>query len=1381
MDVLTPVPSSLLKAAAATARWSLGLVLSAWLVVVTSWGALHFLIVPRIDAFRPQLEARATQLIGAKVTIGGITAQSTGMIPAFELQEVKLFDAQGREALVLHRVLVSLSPRSLLGLRFEQIYIDQPQLAIRRAADGRVFVAGLDRSGPQQSDDTALNWFFSQPEFVIHNGTVQWTDELRGAPPLALQQLTLVVRNQGRNHRMRLDATPPAPWGERFSLMAVLRQPLLSGRAGQWRQWEGQLYGAFDRIDLSQLRRHADIGVDAAQGFGTLRAWADVSKGAITQATADVSLANVAVTLGEGLQPLAMRFVGGRLTGRFDLHGFEFSTKGLTFDTLDGLHWPGGNVQMVQRQGGGEIVADRLDLAALSRIAGHLPLGAPVHAALATYAPKGLVERLSAKWQGVLEAPGPFEARGRVSQLEVAADATRKSPGIRGATLDFDLTQAGGKGSLQIDDGALVLPGVFDDPLLPLTQLSAGVLWQIDPAPGGRMAVQLSRAKFSNADAQGELQARWHTSDPAKSSGGSRFPGVLDLSGTLSRGEGTRVHRYLPTVLSSLARDYVRDSVVKGRMTGVRFKAKGDLADLPFSDSKLGEFRISSQIQDATFAFLPRSLQPPGEPTWPALTQLSGELVIDRASLQIKGARASLGNLQVTRAEAHIADLEKNSTVVVDAEARGALSDMLGVVKTSPVATLTDQLLDRATASGMADLRLKLNLPLMTIATSTVQGSVILAGNDVQFSPDSPRLTRARGSVNFSERGFNLVGVQARTLGGDMRLEGGTVPVNSALPASLRLAQPSVVLRAQGTASAEGLRQARELAFVARLAQQASGSAAYSAVLGFRHGTPELLVTSNLAGMALNLPAPLNKPPEGALPLRLETALLPESFSAGPGPQTRLQDQLRLEMGRLASVQYVRDLSASEPRVIRGAIGVGLAAGESIAPPSQGVVANINVARIDLDAWMNVLSNTTGASLTANEPPASGAEAGASSIALAYLPTVLALRAGELTAGSRQLHNVVVGGSRESLTWRANLDARELNGYAEYRQPSGNNSGRVYARLARLTLAAGSASAVESLLDEQPASIPALDIVVDELELRGKKLGRAEIEAVNRAPAGVREWRLNKFNLIVPEARFSATGNWASLNAQNAPEGNTPPAAPRAAPERRRTVMNFKLDISDSGKLLNRFGMQGVIRGGKGQMAGLVGWIGSPLSPDYASMAGAFNVNMDAGQFLKADPGIAKLLGVLSLQSLPRRLALDFRDVFSEGFSFDTIRGDISIDAGIANTGNLQMKGVNAVVLMEGRADIARETQHLRVLVLPEVNAGTASLIASIINPAIGLGTFLAQFILRRPLTEAATQEFLIDGTWVDPIVAKVDRRAEASGTADKPGAPASETKGEVR
>jgi uncharacterized protein YhdP len=277
--------------------------------------------------------------------------------------------------------------------------------------------------------------------------------------------------------------------------------------------------------------------------------------------------------------------------------------------------------------------------------------------------------------------------------------------------------------------------------------------------------------------------------------------------------------------------------------------------------------------------------------------------------------------------------------------------------------------------------------------------------------------------------------------------------------------------------------------------------------------------------------------------------------------------------------------------------------------------------------------------------------------------------------------------------------------------------------------------------------LPAVDLVVDDFRLGPRQLGRLELNAEPHGGGANREWRLNTLQLQTPEARLRATGNWAVPVALG-----SGPSAPR------RTQLGVQLDIDDSGELLNRFGHPGTVRGAKGRIEGQIGWLGTPFQPDWASATGQLRLEVERGQFLKADPGVAKLLGVLNLQALPRRLALDFRDVFSEGFAFDFVRGDARIERGVVSTNNLQMKGVNAAVLMEGRADIVRETQDVKAVVVPEVNAGTASLIATAINPAVGLGTFLAQFLLNQPLQSAATQTFHITGTWSDPKIDKLSR-----------------------
>ncbi len=1305
-----------------------------WLALAVVWGTLHGWIVPRIGEYRPWLEAQASQALGLPVRIGAISAESTGLIPSFALRDVALLDAQGRTALLLPQVTVALSPASLLKRGFEQLVIDQPALDIRRSADGQLFVAGLAIPHTSSSGDSpALDWLFAQTELVVRGGTVRWTDEQRNAPPLALSGVDFVMRNRGLHHALRLDASPPADWGDRFSIRAQLQQPLLSLHRGRWQDWTGPVYASLPRVDVLQLRPYAnvaDLGFDLAQGVGALRVWADVRRGQLDGGTADVALQDVQMTLAPGLQPLALNTLQGRLTARRLADGGEFSTEGLQFTTADGLPWPGGNLFASLRNGDkrtpaqGQFRADRLDLATLARIASSLPLGAATHEALATVAPEGLVEQISASWRGALPDPAQFDAQGRVTGLVLAAEPAPPAtaavphplgrPGVRGATVDFALTQAGGKATLALgtqEQGSMEFPGVFDDPVVPFDQLSATLAWQ--PQPFG-WAVQASDLRFANADGAGTLQVRWQHSDPVHASSHARSPGVLDLQGQLTRANLARVHRYLPLELDAEVRNYVRDAVLAGTSNKVKFNVKGDLWDFPYNTTKQGEFHLSADVQNASYAYVPASHSP--GPHWPALEQLNGELVFDRASLQVHRASAKLHGaaaVHISQGEVQIADLG-HTLVDFKAQARGPLADMLGVLARSPLAGSSAKTLEQASVNGMADLKLALQLPITQIDKSKAQGSLTLPGNDLLVAPDTPTLGKAQGVLNFTESGFTVAGGQARLLGGDVKIDSAVQPNATA--------DASPLLRLQGVATADGLRQAPGLGPVPWLAQHASGSTAYTAVLGLRRGVPEFSVRSNLQGLALNLPAPLNKAADTSLLLRVDNALLPGA--SGP-----LRDHLSVALGNIASVAYVRDISGAEAKVLRGVLTVGQPSAEPVALPNGGVSANLNLGQANVDAWEAILPNTH---TKGNDTSADG-----------YLPTQLTLRANALTVGGRTLHTLVLGGSRDASTWRANVDAQELSGYLEYRLPADTNGGRLYARLARLNLAPGEAG-VDPIQDSPLDSVPALDIVVDALQLKDKKLGRFEVDAINRrsGDTGGREWRLNKLSLSNPDAQLNATGNWVA--AQSSPTGP------------RRTALNFKLDIADAGALLTRLGMPGVIRRGKGVMEGRAAWVGSPLALDTPTLGGQFNLAVDNGQFLKADPGLAKLLGVLNLQALPRRLTLDFRDVFSEGFGFDFIRGDVRIDQGTATTNNLQMKGVNAAVLMDGSADIGRETQNLKVVVVPDLNAGTASLVAAVINPAIGLGTFLAQWFLKRPLTEAATQEFHIDGTWADPKITKV-------------------------
>jgi len=298
------------------------------------------------------------------------------------------------------------------------------------------------------------------------------------------------------------------------------------------------------------------------------------------------------------------------------------------------------------------------------------------------------------------------------------------------------------------------------------------------------------------------------------------------------------------------------------------------------------------------------------------------------------------------------------------------------------------------------------------------------------------------------------------------------------------------------------------------LAQHARGSTAYSASLGWRQGQPELSVRSTLEGLELNLPAPLGKPGPQAMPLVISSQLL------GPGPDRRVRDQVQIGLGSIASAMYVRDLGGPTPTVLRGTVNIGTTAATAGPLPDSGVSAKVMLDQLPVDAWQALWPAST-----------SGQMATTPGNWDSYLPNRLAVQTQTLTTDGRTLHQVVAGITRESSTWKANVDARELSGQIEYTLPSTAHAGRVYARLSRLNLPPSSISDVESMLETPPVSMPALDIEVSDLELRGKKFGRVDIEAINtepRATAAAREWQLKKFNITLPEASFRATGRWVT-------------------------------------------------------------------------------------------------------------------------------------------------------------------------------------------------------------------------------------------------------------
>jgi len=273
----------------------------------------------------------------------------------------------------------------------------------------------------------------------------------------------------------------------------------------------------------------------------------------------------------------------------------------------------------------------------------------------------------------------------------------------------------------------------------------------------------------------------------------------------------------------------------------------------------------------------------------------------------------------------------------------------------------------------------------------------------------------------------------------------------------------------------------------------------------------------------------------------------------------------------------------------------------------------------------------------------------------------------------------------------------------------------------------------ESTRDD-PRSWPAVDLVADSVVSKGRNLGLLRVKAEPRGDA----WRVLELSVTNPDGDLRSEGWWRGVPIH-------------------ATEMNVVLTVRDAGAFLVRYGHAGAVKGAPTVIKGHLAWAGGPQQFDFPTLEGALRIDSGAGQFTRLDPGIGKLLGVLSLQALPRRMTLDFRDVFSEGFAFDELNGDVRIDGGVMTTDNLQFNGPAARVALAGQADLAAETQDLNVRVQPTLSTGIALGAAiGLANPAIGAAVLLGQKILQDPVEKMFATRYRITGDWEDPQVARL-------------------------
>lgn len=1261
---------------------------------------LRFWLFPRIDEYRGQIEALASERLGAPVHLGVIESSWQYLRPELTVRDIRV--GAGSETLTVSsvRAVVSWLSVPTLSPRLHLLEVTQPNVTIRRDGDGHLFVAGMPVNAGSD-DSSASDWLFAQRHVRVSDASIVWEDERRHAPLLKLNHVQMSLDNLPWSHKFSALATPPRELAAVIDLRGALRNTHIKER----KDITGSLYVALPQLDIEVAKQWADLPVDVKGGVVKTTSWLTLSQGEIEQATSDFSVAGASIRLAANLSQLSVNSLSGRLSAKLDKKQMAFEASNVTLSAqgpaehepqtiekivlspikLKGaVSWP-----LDAKIQGGNLVANLVEIGEMRQLGRYLPLPAQVLNFSRDYEPAGTLRDISARWRAQDGVLSDYALQGKFEKLALKANG--HVPGFAGLSGNVDLTEKGGSLAVASSASSIDLPAVFSESLITLSSLNVAARWSMTKEG---VVAELTHCDFAGEDAAGEASGTYRQIPGSA--------GYIDLQAGLKRGQAQAVWRYMPLVVNVHAREWLHRALQKGYATDTKLVLKGDLKNFPFADPKLGQFLVTVNAHDVTLDY--------GE-GWPKITGIDGKLRFEGFKMLVEAEQGHILNTRLSKTRAEIPNLDaKHTLLLVNGEVDGPTGEFLKFIDQSPVANKIDHFTEsmRAVGAGHLDLGLEIPLEEALLDQAKVDGTYHFKKNDVTVDSGMPPLRQVSGQLKFSANDLTIPEINATLLGGPLKIQGGLQD------------DGRVLITANGSLSTQQIKKQLDLPLLDHL----SGATQYRGEVRVNKRNADLVIESALTGISSSLPAPFNKSASSALPLRIEKKLLPATATAKGESIER--DVINAQLGnnghKVLEAQLLRKKQAGSFVVDRGAIAIGRA----LELPSSGTRLLIGAASVNADLWRSLM------------PPSTPVAAKSTSDAGSFIDSVN-IKTPELRLLDHRLSDVDLTASVSGEgVWRSKLQSNEAKGELSW---DSRGDGKLTARLKQFTIDAKAFSATANA--QLPSSnrtdnLPAVDLVAENFQIDEKRLGHLEIFARNDAQG----WLLDRVQIANPDGKLNGKGRWVNQKGQSLSE------------------LSFNLQSENAGKLLERLGYPGTLRGGTANLTGDVKWQGAPVDFDYTTLNGELKLNASKGQFVKLDPGAAgKLLALISLQGLPRRITLDFHDVFSEGLAFDAAESKIAINHGVMHTDKLQIDGPSAHVLMNGDVNLKQETQRLNVRVQPELGS-SAALGVALVNPIAGVATLLAHKVLQNPLNQIFEYHYLVTGTWDDPKVDKVARSA---------------------
>lgn len=686
---------------------------------------------------------------------------------------------------------------------------------------------------------------------------------------------------------------------------------------------------------------------------------------------------------------------------------------------------------------------------------------------------------------------------------------------------------------------------------------------------------------------------------------------------------------------------------------------------------------------------------------WSPITQLAAQVDFTGRHMDIRSRAGFIRTAALQDVHARIDDLVR-PRLHIDGDVHGELPVMLAELGASPLGTTYGGFVDRIDTAGNAGLGLKIVIPLMKDSTEaiTVGGRIRLQGNTLKVADTDIVLDNIRGQLEFDEQGIRGDGLEAGLFG---RTASARVWTERERPVThVRLdGQLGLLEHVLGDNAPLRALFSGDADWQVELTTKGKPARGRAAELG-------LSVRSSLQGLAIDLPAPLGKAAAAARPLTVEIAAL-----AGA------ERYVRADYGGVLQSVLVLTEGVQGLKLQRGNIALG---GETPEPPQiPQLLVSGKLDRFRLADWQQHLDGAGGG----GDGP----------------PLRLSLKVASLELFGYHLHDAGIDMVETGTGWTIKALGPSAEGQLQLTRRAGAIES-VTLDMQRLAL---EPAAVAGTVREppRPGAFPVITASVRQLVYDGVDLGRLELQTQRRIDG---DYRIERLSLASKLLTTQMSGDWRARGADQV------------------TQAELTVTGGNVGALLDALGYQKLMKGGRPGAHLKATWRGAPWDVRAEIVDGRFDAVIKDGQLLEVEPGATgRALGLLSLTRLPKRLTLDFTDLFGEGFGFDSIRGDFVLDNGNAYTENMVIDGSAAKIEITGRVGLAAQDYDELVTVTPYLNSSLPLAGALAGGPAVGAAVIVAEKLLedRLRVNELARKRYEVTGPWSNPVVKQLNTPAQ--------------------